>query len=565
LRKLRWQIIVVLLALVAIGVLLLSQQPTSTSSPQEGEKPVAGGIYTEALVGSFGRLNPVLDAYNSTDFDIDRLIFSGLVQHDSRGVPHGDLAETWGISQDGKSYSFAIRPNATFHDGAPVTSEDVLYTIDLLRSPDLPIPDDLREFWGQVDVQVIDEKTIQFRLPEPFAPFLDYLDFGVLPKHLLEGYGPGQLVDAPFNLSPVGSGPFRLESVDAQDGNILGVTLRSYPDYYGTAPFLEKVIFRYYPDEASALAAYDRGEVLGVSQITQATLSEVLKKTDLNLFTSRLPRLSLVYLNLDEPGLPFFQDATVRRALLMGINRRWIADRLMGGQAIIAHGPILPDNWAYYEGTERIEFDLEGAVNLLKQAGYTIPAEGGNVRTKDGVPLSFELAYPEGELYAAIAQRIQQDWSSIGVQVDLIAVPYEQLISDYLEPREYQAVLADLNFLRSPDPDPYPFWHQAQITAGQNYSQWDDRQASEYLEQARVIDDFDQRLRRYRNFQVRFSSELPALPLFIPVVSHAVDQKVRGVTMGPLYDYSDRFANITDWHLLTSAVAQASGTATPQP
>jgi len=552
-----------LLALVAISILLLSQQTTSTSSPQEGDKPVAGGIYTEALVGSFGRLNPVLDTYNSTDYDIDRLIFSGLIQHDSRGLPHGDLAETWGISQDGKSYSFAIRPNAKFHDGSPVTSEDFLYTIDLMRSPDLPIPDDLREFWGQVDVQVIDEKTIQFRLPEPFAPFLDYLDFGVLPKHLLEGFAPGQLVDAPFNLSPVGSGPFRLESLDAQDGNILGVTLRSFPEYYGSAPFLEKVVFRYYPDEASALAAYDRGEVLGVSQITQITLTDALKKPDLNLFTSRLPRLTLVYLNLDEPGLPFFQDATVRRALLMGINRRWIADRLLGGQAIIANGPILPDNWAYYEGTERIEFDLDGAIALLKKAGYTIPAEGGNVRTKDGVPLSFELAYPEGELYSAIAERIQQDWSSIGVQVDLKAVPYDQLITDYLELRDYQAVLADINFLRSPDPDPYPFWHQAQITAGQNYSQWNDRQASEYLEQARVIDDFEQRLKRYRNFQVRFTSELPALPLLVPVISHGVDQKVGGVTMGPLYDFSDRFANITDWYLLTSAVAQAPATVTP--
>jgi peptide/nickel transport system substrate-binding protein len=507
----------------------------------------------------------VLDAYNPADYDLDRLIYSGLIRHDSRGLPHGDLAETWGISQDGKSYSFAIRANANFHDGTPVTSEDILYTIDLMRSPDLPIPDDLREFWNQVEVHEIDQKTIQFRLPEPFSPFLDYLTFGVLPKHLLEAYAPGQLVDAPFNISPVGSGPFRLESVDAQDGQILGVTLRAFADYYGSAPFLDQVIFRYYPDDASALAAYQRGEVMGVSQITQKTLPEAMKQANLGLFTSRQPRLSLIYLNLDQPGLPFFQDATVRRALLMGLNRRWIVDRLLGGQGIIAHNPIFPDNWAYYEGAERIEFDTDGAIALLKQAGYTIPAEGGNVRTKDGVALAFELAYPDGELYAAIAQRIQQDWARLGVQVDLKAVPYDELIADYLEPRDYQAALAELNFTRSPDPDPYPFWHQAQITAGQNYSQWNDRQASEYLEQARVLDDFDQRLRRYRNFQVRFSSELPALPLFIPVTSYGVDKKVQGVSVGPLYDFSDRFANITSWFMLTGAVAQAPATPTAQP
>lgn len=553
-----------LLALVAIGVLLLSQQPTVTSGPQEGENPVTGGIYTEALIGSLGRLNPVLDAYNPVDRDVNRLLFSGLILHDSRGLPHGDLAETWGISQDGKAYSFAIRSNASFHDGTPVTSEDVLYTIELMRSPDVPTSDDLREFWEQVDVQIIDDKTIQFRLPEPFAPFLDYLTFGVLPKHLLDGIAPGQMVDAPFNLSPVGSGPFRLESVDAQDGQVLGVTLRAFTEYYGAVPFLEKVIFRYYPDEAAALAAYQRGEVLGVSQITQNMLPEALRLADLNLFTSRLPRLTLIYLNLDDPAAPFFQDATVRRALLTGLNRRWIVDRLLGGQGIIAHGPIFSDSWAYYDGIERIEFDADRAIALLKQAGYTVPAEGGNVRSKDGVALSFELVHPEGELYSAIAERIQQDWARLGVQVNLLALPYDQVISDYLEPREYQAALVDLNFLRSPDPDPYPFWHQAQISAGQNYSQWDDRQVSEYLEQARVNDDFNERLKRYRNFQVRFAAELPALPLFYPVISYGVDQKVKGVSVGPLYDFSDRFNTIASWYMLTSAGGlQATTTATP--
>lgn len=559
-RKLRWQIIVVLLALVAIGVLLLSQQPTATSGPQAEEQPVAGGIYTEALIGSLGRLNPVLDAYNPADRDVNRLIFSGLIRHDSRGIPHGDLAETWGISRDGKAYSFAIRQNASFHDGAPVTSQDIAYTIDLMRSPDLPIPDDLRDFWSQVEVDVVDEKTIRFLLPEPFAPFLDYLTFGVLPKHQLEGIAPGQIVDAPFNLSPVGSGPFRLESVDAQDGQVLGLTLRSNPDYYGDAPFLEQVVFRYYPDEAAALQAYRDGDVLGVSRITQATLAEALRLPELSLFTSRLPRLSLVYLNLDDPDVPFFQDTAVRRALLTGLNRRWMIDRLLGGQGIVANGPIFPDSWAYYEGVERIEFDSNAAVEMLKRAGYTVPAEGGNVREKDGVPLAFELVYPEGELYAAIAQRIQQDWARLGVQVDLVALPYDQLIADRLEPRQYQAALVDLDFLRSPDPDPYPFWHQAQITAGQNYSQWDDRQASEYLEQARVNDDFSERLKRYRNFQVRFAMELPALPLFYPVVSYGVDQKVRGVSVGPLYDYSDRLNSIASWYMLTGA---ASATPTP--
>jgi peptide/nickel transport system substrate-binding protein len=149
-------------------------------------------------------------------------------------------------------------------------------------------------------------------------------------------------------------------------------------------------------------------------------------------------------------------------------------------------------------------------------------------------------------------------------------VPYNELVSAYLEPRTYQAALVDLDLARSPDPDPYPFWHQAQKTGGQNYSSWDDHQASEYLEQARVIVDIAERTRLYRNFQVRFTSEMPALPLFYPVYTYAVDARVQGVTMGPLFDTSDRYATITSWFLVAensveaAAAVEVEGTSQPE-
>jgi len=565
-KKLRWQIIVVLLALGAIGVLLISQKSIDLPGSSPADQPVEGGIYTEALVGSLGRLNPLLDSYNPVDYDVDRVIFSGLVRFDHRGLPHGDLAETWGISRDVKIYNFAIRANANWHDGQPVTSDDVIFTVDLMRNEAMPLPADLREFWQQVEVLALDEKTVQFRLPEPFSPFLDYVGFGVLPRHLLQNVPPAELVNAPFNVAPVGSGPYRFEGMDVQDGQIKAVVLHSFDGYYGQKPFIDQIVFRYYPDEASALAAYDNKDVMGISQITANGLSKALQDSNLKLFTGRLPRLSIIYLNLDDPKVPFFQDANVRRALLAGINRRWIVDRLLCGQAVLATGPIFPESWAYYDAGSSPDYDPNLAMDLLKKAEYVIPGDGGSVRTKEDVKLAFELAYPEGELYTQIAGRIQKDWARLGVQVTLKAVPYEALLADYLEPHTYQAVLAELNFARSPDPDPYPFWHQAQLSGGQNYSQWDDRQVSEYLEQARVTADISERERRYRNFQVRFAQETPALPLFYPVYTYAVDQSVKGVSMGPLYDPSDRFNGIAGWFLRTSAVAQTSKeTATPVP
>ena len=187
------------------------------------------------------------------------------------------------------------------------------------------------------------------------------------------------------------------------------------------------------------------------------------------------------------------------------------------------------------------------------------------MREKEGDKLSFELLYPNEGAYPAIAEQIQHDWANLGVKVNLKGVTYQELVQDHLETRDYQAALVDLNLSRSPDPDPYPFWHQAQITGGQNYSRWDDRQASEYLEQGRILVDTAERMKRYRNFQVRFAQELPALPLYFPVYSYGVDEQVQHVSMGPLFDPSERFNTITSWFLQTKRQPSGGSVTTAVP
>jgi peptide/nickel transport system substrate-binding protein len=526
-KRLRWQIVIVVLALLVIAALLFWQQPEVVQQVVTVQ-PATGGVYTEALIGSFGRLNPLLNFYNPADRDVNRLLFNGLVSFDDRGFPQGDLAESWGISQDGTIYNFSIREDATWHDGSPVTSEDVAFTVDLMRSEGFPSPPDIREFWDEIEVKDLDEKTLQFRLPEPFAPFLDYLTFGVLPKHILEAIPHDELVDASFNQEPVGTGPYRFDHLLSEEGSIQGVVLSAYDDYYRDRAFIDQVVFRYYPDSDSALAAYREGEVMGIGQVDGGILDDVLQESDLGLFTGRLPLLSLVYMNLANPELPFFQDPTIRRALLMGINRQWLVDRVLNSQAVLADGPIPPGTWAYYDEIERLNYDSETAIDLLKEAGYTIPAEGGNVRVKEDVALSFEMVYPDDPINTALAEAIHRDWGKLGVEVNIKPVTYEVILSEYLEPRNYQAALVALNLTRTPDPDPYPFWDQAQITGGQQ--------------------------------------EMPALPLVYSVYSYVVDGQVLGVSMGPLFDPSDRFATITSWFLLANrpSAPEITPSETPQ-
>jgi len=561
-KKLRWQLLIVILTLGVVGILLIRQQPTSiVILPQ----PASGGIYTEGIVGTFGRLNPLFDIYDSVDKDIDSLIFSGLIEFDPAGIPQPDLAESWGVSLDGTIYNVSIRPEAVWHDGEPVTSADVLFTLNLMRNEISAYPEDVRSMWDQVNVTALDEKTLRFELSEPFAPFMDYLEFGILPRHLLEDLQVDKLMAADFNLKPVGSGPYQFDSLITADGQITGVVLKIFPEYYGQNPYIEQVAFQFYPDTRSALEAYQQGEITGISQIPLEILDYALAEPNLSIYSSRLPKLSMVFFNLKNADVAFLQDKEIRKALMMGLNRQWMIDRLLHGQAIIATSPILPGNWAYYDGIEKYDFDLSEAVSKLDSLGYNLASDGSGILEKDGILLSFTLLYPNDEVHASVAEAIQNNWRALGVNVELQAVSYEQLINDHLVPRNYQAALVDLDFSNTHDPDPYPFWHQAEATGGQNYSQWDDRSASEYIEQARVIVDTPFRIRLYRNFQILFARELPALPLYYPVFSFGVDSQVSGIQISHLSAISDRFEGINNWYLVTRRALENVQTGTDQP
>jgi len=561
-KKLRWQILIVILTLVVVGVLLIKQQPTSiVILPQ----PASGGIYTEGMVGNFGRLNPLFDLNNLADRDIDKLIFSGLISFDPEGIPQPDLAESWGVSLDGTIYNVTIRPQAIWHDGEPITSADVLFTLSLLRSEITAFPEDVRSMWNQVTVTSLDEKTLRFELPEPFAPFMDYLNFEILPKHLLEAIPLEQLMTADFNLHPIGSGPYQFDSLMTDAGEIIGVVLKIFPDYYGQIPYIEQIAFQYFPNSQSALEAYQQGEVTGINRIPLEILGSALAEPNLAIYSSRLPELSMVFFNLKNPDIVFLQDKEIRTALMLGLNRQWMIDHIFNGQAIIANSPILPGNWAYYEGVEKHDFDLAGAVSILDNLGYKPAMDGSGILEKDGISLSFTLLYPNDSEHASIAEVIQSNWQNLGIKVELQAVSYDELINDYIVPRKFQAALVDLDFSNTHDPDPYPFWHQAEATGGQNYSQWDNRSASEYIEQARVIVDTPFRIKLYRNFQILFSRELPALPLYYPVFTFGVDTQVSGIQISYLSAISDRFYGIKDWYLVTRRTLENVQTGTEQP
>jgi len=565
-RNLRWQVLIAIGGLVLVIGLLIGQSSTPAAIQTE---PVVGGAYAEAMVGKIMRLNPLLDDFNQVDRDIDQLIFSGLLRFDSRGNPVPDLAQSWNISADASLYTVPLRPDALWHDGAPVTADDVVFTYSKFQDDDYPGPQALHDLWTQVNIVRLDDRRVQFQLPEPFAPFLDYLAQGLLPDHLLRGVSASELIDHPFNLEPIGSGPFQFSQFLLEGEQIVGVSLSAFEDYYFERPFLERVEFLLFPDESAALQAYEDGEVLGLQQVDISILQQVLDMPSLNLHSARLPRLGIVFLNLKDPEKTFLGDKIVRRALMLALNRQWIIDRAFSGQAVIPDGPVMPGTWAYADGLPRQDYDPEAAANLLISRGWELPsgATPGTpeyVRSNDeDQHLSLELVYPDTPGQALIAGIIKAEWEAVGVAVDLVPSDPDAILTDYLEPRSFQAVLTEINFSDSPDPDPYPFWHDSQTETGQNYSGYEDRNTSIWLEQARTTPDPGRRRELYVSFQYRFQDQLPSLLLYYPIYNFAIDSQVQGVRVGPLFNPSERFSSIAEWHLIARRSAPLAPRAEP--
>jgi peptide/nickel transport system substrate-binding protein len=547
-RHIRWQILLILLGVVLVGILLTYLAVNYTTVLRPGD----GGTYVEGIAGSPHYLNPLLAHPGSVEHDICTLLFSGMTRLNARGEVEPDLADWEGPSPDGLTYTFSLRRNAYWHDGTRVTADDVIFTIGILQDLDFPGPPELgSSVWRTVTVQKLNNFTVRFTLSEAYAPFLDYTAFGILPAHLLEGVSAVDLPSASFNLHPIGSGPFQLEETEIEDGAITSMILKPSSGYYGPKPHLGRVQFRFYPSDQAVLTAYEEGHVDGIGHVPAAELSRASSFPSLNLFSAQTAEYGIVFLNLAREDLPFSQEPQVRQALMYALDRQQMIDEVLEGQAVVAHGPLIPSNWAYYEDTPRYEYDPKKAEALLDEAGWTIAAERYPVRRKGAETLMFTLLTSSEPERVKMAQSLAEQWEHIGVRVIVkTASPME--VRGALETRNFEAIL--IHMAMPGDPDPYPLWHQEQIKNGQNYAGFDHRRASEVIEQARIINDRETRKQLYKEFQLIFAEEMPSLMLYVPVYTYGVDERIHDVQIGPLVYPADRFLSISSWWIVPRRV-----------
>ena len=547
-RHIRWQILLILLGVVLVGILLAYLAINYTTVLRPGY----GGTYVEGIAGFPRRLNPLLSGYDDAERDVCALLFSGLTRMNASGEVEPDLARWDAPSLDGLTYVFHLRQDARWHDGTPVTADDVIFTTGLLQDPNFPGPPEMgANVWRTVKVEKVNNFTVRFTLAEPYAPFLDYTTFGLLPEHLLEGTRAANLLTEPFNLQPVGSGPFQLEEIKVEEGTITSMVLKPATHYYGPQPHLGRIQLRFYPTHQAAINAYEAGEVEGIAQIPTADLPRAKALPTLNLFSAQTAEYGIVILNLNRDDLSFFQETEVRQALLYALDRQSIVDQVLAGQALVAHGPLLPDNWAYSDDIPHYDRDIDKAIDLLKEAGWRLPYIGTTTRRKDERLLNFTLLTSSEPERVGVAEMLAEQWASIGAKVTVeTASPAE--VREALETRNFDAIL--IHIAAPGDPDPYPFWHQEQIDSGQNYAGFNHRHMSEVIEQARVTVNPERRRQLYHEFQEIFAQEVPSLPLYVPTYTYGVDERIHDVQIGPLVYPSDRFRTASAWWIVPRRV-----------
>jgi len=521
--------------------------------------PGEGGTYVEGIVGAPKSINPLLCPLNEAERDMCALVFRGLTRLNEAGEVVPDLAEGWAISGDGITYTFNLRPNERWEDGSPVTADDVLFTVGLMRDPAFPGPRDYNELWQRVETVKLNERTVQFRLPQPYAPFLDYTAVGLLPVHVLSNTSAASLEEIAFNRQPVGNGPWRVADLSTAGGQISSVALEPSSTYGGPSPKIRRLVLRYYPNWQSVLSAFDNGEIDGLASFAAPEPIAEEALSNATLYSMRGARLVSLMFNLRKDSSAFsLTELPVRRALMLALDREAIIREVLRGRAVSANTPFIPGTWAYHAGVRSYSRDLEGAKALLRDAGYEIAAVApSNVEVwqKDGEPLAFTLLAAEGSALLRVAEAVAQQWRELGVQVTVI--PVRNMVTNFLATHQFQAALVEV--LLDGDPDPFPLWHRSQAINGQNYAGWDNAEASEWLEQARQTTDRAKRIALYHRFQEKFAEELPAIVLYYPIYDYVISSRVRNVQVAPVIHPSDRFYNLHAWLVNFRRVRAGSG------
>ena len=503
--------------------------------------PEKGGTFTEGIVGTPSLVNPVL-ASSQADKDITMLVFSGLMRKTGEGELVPDLAESYATSDGGKTYTFTLRDDLTFHDGKPLTSADVLYTIRQVENPLIKSP--RRLAWDQIQVEAPDPKTIVITLPESNSAFLEKTTLGILPAHLWADVSADQFASSVLNTEAVGSGPYKIVKTKRHSsGLVYEYRLDAFKKTF-EIPLIENVNILFYDNTESAnrdLVNHDIDAEGGIDPEIISTLDDSHSVKALSL-----PRVFGLFFNQNQAT--FFADKNVRTAIAMSIDTERIAKIVLGGYAAPLHG-VLPG------ADESITFDPAKAIDMLDKAGWEKAEDGTRTKMigKEERTLEFTIATGDAPELSSAAEVILENLRDVGIKV--FVKPYELglLNQTIIRPRKYDSLLFG-QVINQPT-DLYAFWHSSERTdPGLNVALYTSVKADKALENAVHEQDEEKRAEFLHTAINTISDDLPAVFLYSPEYVYVTPTKLQGFTSSRVTQAQDRFADIRSWYVRTNKI-----------
>jgi len=537
-----------LLLVVAVGG--VGVQMYYLSAQYQTLKPVAGGTYVEGMVGSLSNMNPMYSE-GLADRTVSRLVYSSLFTLDGDKL-RPDLATSWSMDERGREYTVKLRSDAQWHDGKPVTADDVVFTYEMIKHPD--VQSHLRAGWSGVAVKAPDAHTVVFTLDSSLASFPYEMTNGIIPKHIFEKTAPANLRSSPLNTNAlIGSGPFRWGALELNGSGIDGreqyVLLEGNKDYYQGAPKLDSFGVRVFSGEDRLVDSYKRRELQAIVGLN-AVPAGLEGDSQIEIHNLRQTAEMMTFFKTSQGVLA---DKAVRQALVKGVNTTTVREQLRY-IALPTDRPILKGQVGYDAAAGQFAYDKAAAQAQLEQAGW-IPGQGG-IRHKDGQPLSFTLRSEANDDAARITRSLQQQWREIGVDVKVEMQGPDEFIAT-LGSHDYDALLHGISI--GPDPDVYVYWHssQADVLSGSrlNFSEYKSSVADEALTSARSRVDTTLRTAKYKPFLETWREDAPALSLYQTRVLYLTRDTVYGMDLPTISTASDRFIHVHEWMVKRAKVS----------
>jgi len=512
--------------------------------------PIAGGIYSEGLIGGYTNANPIY-ASSEVDATVSRLMFSGLLGYDEKNSLTGDLAESWSVDETGKKYTIVLRTGLVWQDDTPLTSADVVFTYKTIQNPDARSP--YFSSWQGVKVEAVTERVVTFELPSILASFPYSLTIGIIPKHKLATILPGELRGSLFNtVEPVGSGPFAWKGVEVYGDTAADreqrIALRANDTYHKGKPKLSEFIVRAYVEENNLITSFNKGELNGVA----GSLSTPLIGENSKIHNLALTGAVMVFFRTDQPIL---QDARVRRALTEATNQKEIIRQLSDVNSQV-DGPLLPEHIGYNAGVTQYGFDVEKSKALLDEAGWKADPSTG-MRSKDGNPLVIQLNTLSSAEYAAVANILQKQWRAVGVDLSVKSLTQRDLQTT-IEDRSYDALVYGI--VMGQDPDQFAYWHSTQADVRSqrrlNFSNYNNKTVDSALEAGRTRIDPSLRAAKYLPFLQTWREDAPAVALYRPRFTYTSYGNLYNFDQVSINSPTDRFNSVQNWMIRTDRAVQ---------